>query len=377
MRHRTRNSTPMRSLGIAAACVLTLLPADAFAATAHTQIKRVYYTAGASEANNLTISLTGADYALADSGAAITAAPACTSFGVTATCSAARIIGITVSAGDSADSIRNTTSTPSTLSGGDGNDSLEGGSGNDTLRGNKGVDTHAGGAGDDLIDVRGDRGDVVLCGEGNDTVMADGSDVLDPDCEMVDRGGAPPPDPGSTTGPPPPAEALLGPTEANALDRGACASSALGTTGNDLMAGTALGDNLFGLPGNDLLRGFKGDDCLFGGAGHDRLLGAPGDDRLLGDDARAGVPGNDRLLGAAGDDLLLGGPGRDLITGNAGRDRLSAGRGRNRLLGGAGNDRLNGLNGSVDRLNCGSGRDRALADGLDRLRGCEQVRRRG
>jgi hypothetical protein len=113
MRHRTWKSTVGRSLGIGAACVLTLLPADAFAATAHTQIKRVYYTAGASEANNLTISLTGADYTLADSGAAITAAPTCTSFGATATCSAAGIIGITVRAGDSADNIRNTTSPPS------------------------------------------------------------------------------------------------------------------------------------------------------------------------------------------------------------------------------------------------------------------------
>ena len=47
------------------------------------------------------------------------------------------------------------------------------------------------------------------------------------------------------------------------------------------------------------------------------------------------------------------------------------------ITGGAGNDVLNGINGSVDRLNCGRGRDRALADGFDRVRGCEQVRRRG
>ena len=76
----------------------------------------------------------------------------------------AGIIGFTVSGGDEPDSVRNTTSTASTLSGGDGNDSLEGGPGNDTLRGNKGVDTLSGGGGDDLIDVRGDRGDIVNCG---------------------------------------------------------------------------------------------------------------------------------------------------------------------------------------------------------------------
>ena len=56
----------------------------------------------------------------------------------------------------------------------------------------KGVDTHAGGAGDDSIDARGDRGDVVSCGDGNDTVMADAADSIALDCETVDRGIVPP-----------------------------------------------------------------------------------------------------------------------------------------------------------------------------------------
>jgi Ca2+-binding RTX toxin-like protein len=366
MRHRRRNGSTGRSAGIAALCMLALFPAGAFAATAHTRIKRIFYGAGPAEVNKLTISLSGGNYRLSDPGATITAQPACASVGATVTCPAADIIGLTVSAGDGDDSVTNTTSTPSTLSGGDGNDSLAGGSGNDTLRGNKGVDTHAGGAGDDFIDVRGDRGDVVTCGDGNDTVMGDAADSIATDCETVDRAGAPsPPPPGPTTGPSPTAEALLGSAESRTLQPGACASDRLGTGESDRLAGTALGDNLFGLQGNDILKGRRGDDCLFGGVGSDRLSGSSGDDRLLGDDSDSGVRGNDRLFGNAGNDLLAGG---------SGNDRLTGGSGRNRLRAGSGNDRLNTVNGSLDRLNCGSGRDTVRADRVDHVRRCEQVR---
>ena len=195
MRGQRRDIAMVQCLGIAALCLVALAPAAAVAATANTRIKRVFYTADPGEVNNLTISLAGADYVLADPGATITAAPACVGMGSSVTCPTTAIIGITVSAGDGADSITNTTATRSTLSGGDGNDSLAGGSGNDILRGNKGVDTHAGGAGDDLIDARGDRGDVVSCGDGNDTVLADAADSIALDCETVDRGVLPPPPP--------------------------------------------------------------------------------------------------------------------------------------------------------------------------------------
>jgi Ca2+-binding RTX toxin-like protein len=165
-----------RPVAIAALCLFSLLSTEAFASTASTRIKRVYYTAAAGEVNNLTIGLSGPNYTLVDPGAVITAQPACTLFAGAAVCSATGIIGFTVSAGDGADNLTNTTSTPSTLSGGDGNDSLAGGSGNDILRGNKGVDTHAGGAGDDYIDARGDRGDIVTCGDGTENALGDASD---------------------------------------------------------------------------------------------------------------------------------------------------------------------------------------------------------
>lgn len=356
------------SFGIAAVCVLAVLPAPALAATASISIKRVFYAAAPGEVNNLAVSLSGTDHVLTDSGATVDAGPGCSSSGNTATCAATGIIGLTVSGDDGADSLTNNTSTPSTLSGGDGNDSLEGGFANDTLRGNQGVDSLSGRAGDDLIDVRGDRSDIVTCGTGDDTVRADGADLVASDCETVDRGGAPPPPPPEpTSGASPTAGALLGPVETGTLDQGACAMDRLGTPDDDRIAGTALGDNLFGLQGDDALNGKANDDCLFGGVGSDRLSGAGGDDRLLGDDADGAVPGNDRLFGNAGNDLLVGGPGRD---------RLRAGAGRNRLRGGLGNDRLNAVNGRRDRVNCGRGRDRARVDSIDRVRGCEHVRRR-
>jgi Ca2+-binding RTX toxin-like protein len=375
MRGQRRDIARAQCLGIAAVCLLALAPTAAVAATANTRIKRVFYTAGTGEANSLTISLTGTDYVLADTGATITAAPACIGTGSSVTCPAAAIIGITVSAGDGADSVTNTTATRSTLSGGDGNDSLEGGSGSDILRGNKGVDMHAGGAGDDFIDARGDRGDVVSCGDGNDTVMGDAADSIALDCETVDRGILPPPPPAQ--GPPPPspsAVAILGPAETRTLAPGACANDKVGTPKNDLLAGTAHGDSLWGLQGDDILKGLRADDCIFGGVGSDRLSGARGEDRLFGDDSAKGVGGNDRLFGKAGDDLLVGGSGNDRLSGGAGRDRLKGGPGRNRLRGGSGNDRLRAANGRFDRVNCGPGRDIARVDPVDRVRGCERVR---
>jgi Ca2+-binding RTX toxin-like protein len=364
----------LRPLAIAALCLLGLLTTDAFASTASTRIKRVWYTPAPGEVNDLTIALLAPNYTLVDPGATIVAQPACTSFGGAAVCPAAGIIGFTVTGGDGSDSLTNATSTPSTLSGGDGNDSLAGGSGNDILRGLKGVDTHAGGGGDDYIDARGDRGDLVNCGDGTDTVLADVADSIAADCEVVDRGTVPPPPP---PGPPPTAGGLLGPSESQGLEAGACATDMLGTPRNDRLAGTPLGDNLFGLQGNDRLKGSSGDDCLFGGVGSDRLAGMPGDDRLLGDDSRHGVGGNDRLAGNSGDDLLLGGPGRDRLSGGTGDDRLIAGGARNHLYGGAGRDRLSAANGSVDLVSCGPGRDRARVDRRDLVRGCERVRRRG
>jgi Ca2+-binding RTX toxin-like protein len=67
---------------------------------------------------------------------------------------------------------------PQAILGGDGDDVLDGGGGNDAILGQ---------AGDDAITSRDGRIDVVSCGAGNDTVVADRRDIVSRDCESVTR----------------------------------------------------------------------------------------------------------------------------------------------------------------------------------------------
>jgi hypothetical protein len=119
------------------------------------------------------------------------------------------------------------------------------------------------------------------------------------------------------------------------------------TTGNDggSRSGTELNDNLRGGAGSDKITGLGGDDVLWGDQNHDALPGA----------RKAG----DLLDGGAGNDTLVGGKGRDLLYGRTGDDVLSV------------------RDGVSDRVSCGSGRDRVVADRLDVVsRDCERVVRR-
>ena len=155
---RQRTASGVIWVGVTTMGLSALVPAGALASTVSTRIQTRLLRGCPRRDNNLTISLTSADFTLSDPGATITVIPmmpACTANGSMATCPSVGIIGITASGGDGSDSIAEPTATRSTLSGGDGSDSLEGGTGDDTLRGNQGVDTHTGGPGNDLIDARG------------------------------------------------------------------------------------------------------------------------------------------------------------------------------------------------------------------------------
>jgi Ca2+-binding RTX toxin-like protein len=92
-----------------------------------------------------------------------------------------------------------------TIDGGPGDDRLEGGFGNDTIVGGPGrdvINAEMGASqcgllqsctlpfGNDTIDVRDGEADQVSCGIGQDKVVADAIDTIDPDCEVVDRAGA-------------------------------------------------------------------------------------------------------------------------------------------------------------------------------------------
>jgi Ca2+-binding RTX toxin-like protein len=120
---------------------------------------------------------------------------------------------------------------------------------------------------------------------------------------------------------------------------------------DDVIAGGAGVDRLEGGFGADLIDGDASTDRLFGGAGDDRIRGGTG---------------NDRIRGGAGDDHVFGGVGSDQLLGDAGNDILR---------GGSGNDGIHARDGVRDRISCGPGRDRVIADRKDRISpGCETVR---
>jgi hypothetical protein len=82
------------------------------------------------------------------------------------------------------------------------------------------------------------------------------------------------------------------------------------------------------------------------------------------DDVILGLGGNDTILGGAGDDRIDGGSGNDVITGGSGADRI---------FGGAGSDTINAADGERDVVDCGTGRDRVIADSFDKVVNCEVV----
>jgi Ca2+-binding RTX toxin-like protein len=151
---------------------------------------------------------------------------------------------------------------------------------------------------------------------------------------------------------------------------GRCFNPFTGSRRRDVIVGSPFGDRIRSGRGRDGVGARAGADCLSGGAGPDRLAGQNGNDRLSG-----GARG-DKLSGGKGRDRLSGNNGNDRLAGDAGNDRIAGGGGKNRLLGGAGNDQISARNGAVDRIRCGSGRDRVGADARDRVADdCEVVRR--
>jgi hypothetical protein len=93
------------------------------------------------------------------------------------------------------------------------------------------------------------------------------------------------------------------------------------------------------------------------------ITGGDGNDKItLGD-------GNNfaYLSGDAGADQIFGADSPDIIFGGKGRDRIKAG---------AGDDSLHLRDGERDTADCGPGRkDVVIADRVDRLKGCEKVKR--
>jgi Glycine rich protein/RTX calcium-binding nonapeptide repeat (4 copies) len=126
-----------------------------------------------------------------------------------------------------------------------------------------------------------------------------------------------------------------------------------------------------GTDGTDVIVGTRGPDRIDSGGGRDFVCTRGGNDRVTGG------AGADSMYTGAGRDTVAAGAGRDTIDTGAGTDTVAAGTGRDRVVTGAGRDVLRLASGGRDRAACGAGVDRARADSVDRLRGCERVRRVG
>ncbi len=223
-------------------------------------------------------------------------------------------------------------------------------SGNDTRNGTPGDDLIFAGTGDDVIDA--------LAGD---------------DC--VDLG------PGADRGQGGPGNDLIVGGQGHDRSSGSAGNDRLrGDGGDDRLNGGRGKDRLFGQTGNDKLFGGLGNDLLVGQAGRDRIVGSRGRDRInggRGNDRLMGESSADRINAGSGKDRVNGGSGNDVIRGDSGNDRLTGSTGRDRIFGGLGRDLILAVDGQRDRIKCGVGIDRVVADRIDRVdRGsCERVRR--
>jgi Ca2+-binding RTX toxin-like protein len=182
----------------------------------------------------------------------------------------------------------------------------------------------------------------------------------------------PPPPPPVVPPPPPPPPPVI--KRAQPGCAGIVGRVFVGTKSNNVRNGTNAIDIMFGQSGNDSLRGAGGADCLYGEEGNDLLRGGSGADRLFGGtgkDRIEGLSGNDTLSGSFGNDRLNGGTGNDRVTAGAGNDNLIDRRGSDRFSGGSGKDVIDSRDSTAsdrrkrDRILCGPGKDRVLADPAD------------
>jgi Ca2+-binding RTX toxin-like protein len=152
----------------------------------------------------------------------------------------------------------------------------------------------------------------------------------------------------------------------------AWAVNKVGTNGPDTLRGTNGDDNLYGRGGNDILNAL---------AGNDNLLGGPGKDIVLGGSLARPFGGDKNLVGGRGNDVVAGGNGSDNVAGGSGNDLMADGdlehdQSEDILSGGAGNDAIIVVNSPAfeDKVTCGGGFDRVLADRKDVIApDCERV----
>ena len=318
---------------------------------------------GAGEANRVDVARgPGGEFTVSDAGASVTPGTGCRSIGPNAAVCSGAITGVAVVGNSGADRLSAPfLDVPTTLDGGDGNDTLLGGGQDDLLDGDDGNDTLVGRGGRD--DMRGDSGrdrldggpgpDVVDGGTGTDT--ADYSDAAGPLSIDLD-GNADDGQAGEGDRVERDVDRVVGGPFADRLASITGTHSFFGGPGDDTLAGGSGVDRLYGQTGDDRLNGGVGSDVLNGGAGSDTADYAgrfdPVDLNL-----RAGIAVTfrgsgsrrrreaDRLSalenarGSSHSDILRGGPGSNVLTGGGGSDLIDGDTEGDLLIGGSGRDR--------------------------------------
>lgn len=236
-----------------------------------------------------------------------------------------------------------------TLVGGGGTDRIYGGDGGATIYGDHTTDGCASGTAvaSDAPDEHpvvsdppnaavDDAADVIIGGNGIDTVNAGGGDDHVTAFDGQDL--------------------VCGNAGRDTIDAGNAADQVWGGTGGDTIHGGPGRDSLYGNAGNDTAYGGDDQDTIEGNADSDTLFGGEHDDTLFGGTQLAGrADGGDYLYGDNGADLLVGDNGTpagggaadpfDLdgtVPGAGGNDRIFGGPGSDHGYGGLANDTLSG-----------------------------------
>jgi len=233
------------------------------------------------------------------------------------------------------------------LIGAAGQDTLLGGQGNDTVLGNNGVDFINGNLGNDNLSGMGqlfgeDGTDSIFAGssapstvhggEGDDSIgasaLSTANGLIGARTVLFGDGGN-----DTLTTLSPEHDELFGGAGDDSLR-----STSASTTNGDLFDGGDGNDSISARAADDTLSGGVGDDSLAGDAGNNSLSGGDGNDYL----SQQNTAGNNVLDGGEGNDTMLASVGQDTLTGGGGNDRLFdvGGGDGNLLIGGAGDDTL-------------------------------------
>ena len=409
-----RAAIRLRSAAALAATLVLCAPAAASAAGTVQLVvaapnTTLQFTAGAGDANAVTVTQNASAFTIADSGAIITTSdPACSGGGTNAvTCTSAAITRIGAALGDGNDAITNNSAIGSVFDGGAGVDmltgsaattnagrdvSIRGGDGDDTIDGRAGADSLGGDLGSDHL-IGGDGQDSLV---GRTTAVGapgDGGDLLEggPGVDSLAGGSG--------------SDVLFGGPDVDELDGEEDGDVVYAGGGDDRFRETRDGavDQLFGDAGDDEMRidrfpfgAVAGPDVLDGGAGIDEvtltdvsLLFPPFEpsppagvslDDAASNDGFEGQPvtllnvedafidalggSADVVRGSDGANALTTGAGNDVVDGLAGTDVISLGDGA---------DLLEARDGYSDRISCGPGGDSAAVDQLDDVSDCESV----